>query len=158
MYRNVVIKLAPFLYSEAEAAVSSVIRHCRSYFAAGSTEEMLEEFLPHLCPFDDAMTSYLKYFDMFIPVATRQNDLCSWVHTDTFLDFLSISWILSIFSFCSSIPLCTDMIKDGPYYECHVHSLISRLAYRNIGLIDWEDYIPLFMTKVRCRSSNIVKI
>ena len=60
-------------HSNTEVTLYSVVRHCRTYFEAGSTEQILKEFLPHLCPFDDEMNVYIRYLDMFLPVAIRQN-------------------------------------------------------------------------------------
>ena len=40
-----------------------------SYFPVESTEEMLEEWRPLLCPFDVTIVEGLKYIAMFIPVS-----------------------------------------------------------------------------------------
>ncbi|KAF2365248.1 Proteasome activator Blm10 mid region [Trinorchestia longiramus] len=113
---------------QGESVINSLIRHCRPYFAPGTTEELLEEFLPKMCPFDEQMNRSIKYLDMFLPVIARHGGKLPKFHLwkDLFL----------------------DQVRNSPYWEGTALGLLARLAWKNIGAIDWEDELPLFFTKV----------
>ncbi|XP_018011103.1 proteasome activator complex subunit 4A isoform X2 [Hyalella azteca] len=113
---------------QTEGTINSVIRHCRAYFAPGTTEELLEEFVPRLCPFDEQMNRSMKYLDMFLPVVTRHHGKLP--NFGLWKDFL------------------LDQIENSPYWEAYVFGIVSRLAWRNIGIIDWQKDLPLFFTKL----------
>ncbi|KAH9384576.1 hypothetical protein HPB48_026585 [Haemaphysalis longicornis] len=47
--------------------LETMVACCRVYFSAASTIEMLEEWLPLLCPFDRSMQKAMAYFQLFLP-------------------------------------------------------------------------------------------
>ena len=50
-----------------ENSLRSLIRCSRAYFPEGSTQEMLDEWRPLMCPFDVTMGIAVSYFEMFLP-------------------------------------------------------------------------------------------
>uniref|UniRef100_A0A6A7FWP5 Proteasome activator complex subunit 4A-like isoform X1 n=2 Tax=Hirondellea gigas TaxID=1518452 RepID=A0A6A7FWP5_9CRUS len=111
-----------------ENNINSLIRHCRPYFGPGTTEELLQQFLPMMCPFDEQMNRSMRYLDMFLPLVRRQGGRPPNHHL----------WR----------PLMLDMLRNSPFWEVIAVGLLSRLAWKNMGHIDWEDELPLFFTKV----------
>ena len=53
--------------SSLEANLRSAIRCCRPYFPPGTTQEMLDEWRPLMCPYDVTMGKAFVYFNIFLP-------------------------------------------------------------------------------------------
>jgi len=60
-----------------EATLKTLIRDSRVYFPVESTQEMLDEWRPLMCPFDTSMRKALAYFELFLPtlVEPRHHDV-----------------------------------------------------------------------------------
>lgn len=41
---------------------------CPTYFSITATQEILDEFRPHMCPFDKSLPGVMQIFDFFLPV------------------------------------------------------------------------------------------
>ena len=50
-------------------------------------------------------------------------------------------------SSCPCLHIAADMMRNSPYWESSAVGIIARLAWKNIGAIDWEDELPLMFTK-----------
>ena len=50
-----------------EQTLKTLIRCSRAYFPEGSTQKMLDEWRPLMCPFDVTMGVAMSYFEMFLP-------------------------------------------------------------------------------------------
>ena len=51
--------------------LEELIGYCRYYFPLEATQEMLEEWRPMLCPFDESMTKAMQYFSTFLPTMLK---------------------------------------------------------------------------------------
>lgn len=122
------------LPSSLEGHLKSLIFSCRPYFSVESTQEILDEFRPYMCPFDSEMAKAINYFELFLctslPPAEHHRGFKLW------FDELMGLWknLHNIYS-----------------WENSLLWLFSRLAKENIGYINWEPYIPMIFTKLlRC--------
>ncbi|GLH02190.1 Proteasome activator complex subunit 4 [Gryllus bimaculatus] len=109
-----------------------------SYFPASATEEMLNEWRPLLCPFDNTkIVSTIETLEWFLPIALppsrSDKGYKLW-----FNDFMNL-W---------------DVCNNTPSWEADMMWLMARLARCNIGYIDWEPYVPLIFTRL-LRSLNL---
>uniref|UniRef100_A0A0P4W4D0 Proteasome activator complex subunit 4 C-terminal domain-containing protein n=1 Tax=Scylla olivacea TaxID=85551 RepID=A0A0P4W4D0_SCYOL len=119
--------------SNAEGAVENMIRVCRFYFPPNSTKEILEEVRPLLCPFDMIMQRAMVYLELFLPTALmpHQEDIGWRLWKDE---------MLGIWNACHNSNLW--------FWENTMFWLFARLAWHNIGYIDWEEHLPMVFTKV----------
>ncbi|GAV04190.1 hypothetical protein RvY_14503 [Ramazzottius varieornatus] len=108
--------------------LTMVIQSCRPYFSRESTEEMLEEWRPLLCPYDTSMKKAMTYFSNFLPTMMRQGET-QWKLW--FEEFMGI-WL---------------SFANVPSWEGDMVALLSRLAMDNIGHIDWTPYVSVIFTK-----------
>ncbi|KAG9329545.1 hypothetical protein JZ751_004278 [Albula glossodonta] len=53
--------------NSVEGVLKMLVKSCRPYFPVSSTQEMLEEWRPLLCPFDLTMQKGISYFELFLP-------------------------------------------------------------------------------------------
>ena len=118
-------------------SLKSLIRCCRTYFSDTATQEMLDEWRPMMCPFDVTMGKAMSYFEMFLPTFD-----CFGKQEKTYQ--LWFDEFMSFWRTCS----------NGPPWEPNIFSLYARLADHNIGMIDWEPYIPAFFTRIQ-KSFNL---
>ncbi|XP_050688195.1 proteasome activator complex subunit 4-like isoform X2 [Eriocheir sinensis] len=121
------------LPSNAEGAVENMIRVCRFYFPPNATKEILEEVRPLLCPFDMIMQRAMVYLELFLPTALNpdQEDIGWRLWKDE---------MLGIWNACHN--------GNSLFWENTMFWLFSRLAWHNIGYIDWEEHLPMVFTKV----------
>ncbi|CAF0736207.1 unnamed protein product [Didymodactylos carnosus] len=116
---------------DIENSLYYCVRGCRPYFSATSTQEMLDEFRPYLCPFDSAFSDAMRVFELFLPVhlppQLHDNGFKLWLH-----EFLGI-W---------------ESVYSNPVWEANLVNLFSLLAWCNIGSIDWEPWLPKIFTRV----------
>ncbi|CAL1268748.1 unnamed protein product [Larinioides sclopetarius] len=120
-----------------ENNLKTLITNCSPYFSVESTQEILEEFRPYMCPFDSEMAKAMNYFDLFLctklPPSEHHRGFKLW-----FNEFIEMwqNW------------------HNIPTWENNLLSLFSRLAKDNIGYIEWEPYLPMIFTRL-LRSFNL---
>ncbi|XP_077536244.1 proteasome activator complex subunit 4-like [Haemaphysalis longicornis] len=118
------------LPANMEASLKVMIRSCRAYFSASSTQEMLDEWEPLLCPFDASMKKGMVYLQLFLPTLLppehHERGFKLW-----FEKFITL-WQNS---------------TNSPTWEVNLVWLFSRLALNNVGYIDWEPYLPTMFTR-----------
>ncbi|XP_068219564.1 proteasome activator complex subunit 4-like isoform X1 [Palaemon carinicauda] len=119
--------------SNAEGVIESMIRACRSYFPHEATAEILETVRPLMCPFDMSMQRAMVYLELFLP--TSLSPELSHLSWELWKDELLGIWIA-----CHNSHLW--------FWENNVFWLFSRLAWHNIGYVDWEEHLPIVFTKV----------
>ncbi|ESP01603.1 hypothetical protein LOTGIDRAFT_238219, partial [Lottia gigantea] len=125
------------LPSNIEGILKNLIRNCRDYFPLEATQEMLDEWRPLLCPFDVTILKALNYLHVFLPTNLPPEH-----HDKGFKLWFDEFWQMY------------DSYKSKPSWEANLVSIFSRLAYDNIGYIDWKPYIPKIFTRV-LRSFNL---
>jgi len=107
-----------------------LIGMCRIYFPIQSTQQMLDEWRPLLCPYDSMMWNAVEYFELFLPTLSlreyHEKGFNLW-----FEEFITI-W---------------ESNANKPSWERGIVSLLSRLASDTIGFIDWNPYVPLIFTR-----------
>ncbi|XP_033120997.1 proteasome activator complex subunit 4-like [Anneissia japonica] len=114
-----------------EGCLKNVVQSARVYFSDESTQEMLDEWRPLMCPFDYTMEVAITYFVLFLPTTLppdkHQLGFKLWLD-----EFLQI-W---------------DSYHNSPQWEgvSIMTDRFSRVADDNIGYIDWGPYIPKFLT------------
>lgn len=125
------------LPSNLETSIKGLIRCCRTYFTVESTQEMLDEWTPLMCPFDVTMHKAMSYFELFLPTSLppEQHEKGFRLWFDKFLELWQNSHSL-------------------PLWENNLVWLFARLAQNNIGYIDWDPYIPVIFTRL-LRSFNL---
>ncbi|GFT37520.1 proteasome activator complex subunit 4 [Nephila pilipes] len=120
-----------------ENNLKTLIKTCSPYFSLESTQEILDQFRPLMCPFDSEMGKAMNYFELFLcttlPPSEHHRGFKLW-----FEEFISLwkNW------------------HNIPTWENNLLSLITRLAKDNIGYIDWEPYLPMIFTRL-LRSFNL---
>lgn len=101
------------------------VAYARMYFSNESTNEMLEEWRPLLCPFDVSINSAFERFNLFLPTMLyefdREQGFGLWLS-----EFLDI-WFL---------------YNGRVSWESNLIALLARLASDTIGQINWNPYIP----------------
>lgn len=125
------------LPANIDHTLKSLVRACRVYFSDESTQEMLEEWRPLLCPFDVTVMRGLSYYELFLPTSLPPEK-----HHMGFK-----LWFQEVLDLWYSFLNC-------PSWEASIVSLFSRLANETIGHIDWKLHIPTIFTRV-LRSFNL---
>lgn len=120
-----------------ETNIKQLVRYCRTYFTVESTQEMLDEWEPLMCPFDVTMHKAMAYFELFLPtlLPPEQHDRGFKLWFDKFIGLWENS-------------------HNSPVWENNLVWLFARLAQNNIGYIDWDPYIPTMFTRL-LRSFNL---
>ncbi|KAG7163660.1 Proteasome activator complex subunit 4-like [Homarus americanus] len=119
--------------SNAEGVVESMIRVCRPYFPLSSTSEILEEVRPMMCPFDMTMQRAMVYLELFLPTSLPPEKADnSWK--------LWKDELLGIWNACHN--------SHFWFWENSMFWLFSRMAWHNIGYVEWEEHLPMVFTKV----------
>ncbi|KAF5308174.1 hypothetical protein FQR65_LT06354 [Abscondita terminalis] len=116
-----------------EVVIESLIRICRLYFPVEATQEILDEFRPHLYPYDNThITSAIHYFELFLPIVTppEKKHLGYELWLEEFLELWKV---------CHNANL----------WENHLTWLLARLASYNNGRINWEPYIPIMFVRFK---------
>lgn len=125
------------LPTNIDNTVKSLVRKCRTYFSDESTQEMLEEWRPLLCPFDVTVIRGLSYLELFLPT-----NLPPEKHHMGFK-----LWLQELLDLWYSFRNC-------PTWEASLVHLFARLANDTIGYIDWKPHMPMIFTRV-LRSFNL---
>ncbi|XP_029642324.1 proteasome activator complex subunit 4 [Octopus sinensis] len=118
-----------FFSDSIVSTVKDTIHNCRTYFPLEATEEMMQLWRPLFCPFDNIVYKPLNCMQHFLPTMISPEN-----HHRGFK-----IWFDEIMS------LWTTLNSSGCEYS--LVSLISRLAYDNIGYIDWSPHIPRVFTR-----------
>ncbi|XP_043485466.1 proteasome activator complex subunit 4A-like [Polistes fuscatus] len=115
-------------------SLASLIRLCKTYFPLNATQEILDEFRPMICPFNDNFMNIFKTIECFLPLQLPPQHH-SLGHQLWFHEFMNL-W---------------NVCHNGASWEPEMMILMATLASENIGYIDWEPYIPLMFARfVRC--------
>ncbi|KAL3232022.1 hypothetical protein MRX96_023105 [Rhipicephalus microplus] len=125
-----------------ETNIKQLIRYCRTYFTVESTQEMLDEWEPLMCPFDVTMHKAMAYFELFLPTLLPPEQ-----HDQGVQVCASSLW------FDKFIGLWENS-HNSPVWENNLVWLFARLAQNNIGYINWDPYIPTMFTRL-LRSFNL---
>ncbi|KAL3873182.1 hypothetical protein ACJMK2_036330 [Sinanodonta woodiana] len=133
-YEHYGLQLFP---SNIETTLKSLVRNCRTYFPVESTQEMLDEWRPLICPYDTTIVKALGYMDHFLPTNLPPE------HHDKGFKL----W------FQEMIDLW-DSFQNSPSWETSFVNLFSRLANDNIGYIDWSPYLSKIFNRF-LRSFNL---
>jgi proteasome activator subunit 4 len=127
-----------FIPENYENSIKNLIRSSRPYFSNESTQEMLDEWRPLLCPYDTIIIKVTAYLELFLPTLLppeqHQNGFKLW-----FEELMNL-WQSS---------------QNTPSWEQNLISLFARLANDTIGYIDWNPYIPSIFTHL-IRSFNLM--
>ncbi|CAF0754546.1 unnamed protein product [Rotaria sp. Silwood1] len=119
------------LPNDIEKSLLYCVRSCRPYFSAASTQEILDEFRPWLCPFDSAFSDAMCYLDLFLPVHLPPD-----LHDQGFKlwlpEFLGI-W---------------ESVCSNPEWEQNMINIFSFVAWCNIGYVEWEPWLPKIFTRI----------
>jgi proteasome activator subunit 4 len=107
------------------------IKCARVYFDVNATQEMLNEWRPMMCLFDTALNDAFMLFKLFLPTILYEHEL----------RFGFELWAFEFLDFWSTF-------NTRQYWEAHFIRLYSRLAQDNIGLIDWNPYIPFIFSNL----------
>ncbi|XP_031565856.1 proteasome activator complex subunit 4-like [Actinia tenebrosa] len=118
--------------SKCKELMKSVVRLARVYFSVESTQEMLDEWKPLLCPYDVAFGKAIFYFSLFLPTTLPPSQYDQGFRL-WFEEFMGI-WI--------------TFQDPGRAWEEDFLKLLARLSKENIGHIDWNPYIPMVFTRL----------
>ncbi|KAF7991064.1 hypothetical protein HCN44_002626 [Aphidius gifuensis] len=115
--------------------IESLICDAKIYFPLTATREILDELRPQICPLDTRSSpAIFDLLDLFLPVQLFPND--SHMGYGLWFDEFMKLW---------------EICNNAPVWEHSMMTLMSRLAWFNIGYIDWEPYIPIMTTRfMRC--------
>ncbi|XP_074105098.1 proteasome activator complex subunit 4 [Cotesia typhae] len=118
--------------------VRSLIQDVKTYFPVTATQEILDELRPKLCLVDSSqMEQTIMLLECFLPVQMPVQD--HHLGYKLWLEEFMKLW---------------EIYHNGSLWEHSLMALISKLAWNNIGYIDWEPHIPLMYTRFM-RSLNL---
>ena len=115
---------------KVEEDLRELIGYCRYYFPLSATQQMLDEFRPMFCPFDESMARAMNALAMFLPTMLKATD--KKYGYQLWLEELLRIWL---------------GFHGVPSWESFMLQLFSRVAAENIGYIQWDDYISAIFTK-----------
>jgi proteasome activator subunit 4 len=101
-----------------------LVSKMRRFYDAGTTDEVLDEFRPLLCPHDHMCNQAQGFLCLFLP---SNNGRVEWLR-----EMLDI-WIWN---------------DNNPYWDFNFFFLFRRLAQDSIGLIDWTPHLELIFTRI----------
>lgn len=112
--------------------ISKFIRVAREFWPLEATQELLDEFRPYLCPWDEAMLKGMKMLQMFLPtVMTREEHA----------EFGAGLWFEEVWHHFLSIQ-SNSLVEP---YQVHLFTRVSRDCP---GLIDWSGKLNLMFSKL----------
>ncbi|CAF1171345.1 unnamed protein product [Rotaria sordida] len=107
------------------------LRYCSPYFSEMATQEILDEIRPQLCPIDSwSMYNAMKILEGFLPI-----NLPPSLHNQGFK-----LWLSEFFGIWESV-------YNDTAWEMRLLELFARLAWYNIGYIDWEPWLAQIFTR-----------
>lgn len=127
--RNLYSSKVNFMPEGFDTTLKSLIRASRVYFPTESTQDMLDQFRPYLCPFDISMSKGLLYMELFLPTVGRPEDQNKGFKL----------WLEELMGIWDSNP-------NSPSWEQNLIWLFARLSHDCIGQIDWSPWIPKIFT------------
>ncbi|XP_044171551.1 proteasome activator complex subunit 4-like [Acropora millepora] len=114
-----------------EETVKHVVRVSRVYFSEESTQEMLDEWRPLMCPYDVTFGKAMFFFSLFLPTTLPPEK-----HDKSIK--LWFDELLGIWQSCT----------NSARWEENCLKLFSRLARDNIGFVDWTPYLPTLFSRI----------
>lgn len=125
-------RLGMKIYSERTISnVKGLIDSIRCYFTLESTQELLDEGRPLLCPFDTSMLEIMERFNDFLPTKVRPEEF-QYTHQLWFNELINI-WLEA---------------RNNSALDEVGFSLFSRLAEDTVGHIDWSPYLQQIFTHI----------
>ncbi|KAJ6635616.1 Proteasome activator complex subunit 4, partial [Pseudolycoriella hygida] len=118
------------VFETLDTNLQCIIQQCSPYFSKTATQEILAEMFPKLSPLDTGKScDALGMLSMFLNTG---NNYELW-----FFD-------------------CMDLWNayHNPQWNYDIMNLVAMVANENVGLIDWEPYIPTMFTRI-LRSLNL---
>ncbi|XP_071784078.1 proteasome activator complex subunit 4-like [Asterias amurensis] len=113
-----------------EGSLKSVVKLSRPYFSVESTQEMLDEWRPLLCPFDEMMSKGISCLELFLPTLLPPEH-----HQFGFK-----LWLDEMIGIWDSQHNCFS-------WEETLVELFARVANDNIGYIDWGPFMAKIFTR-----------
>ncbi|XP_056636067.1 proteasome activator complex subunit 4-like [Diorhabda sublineata] len=112
--------------SNFEMTIFHLIRLCKVYFPASATQDILDEFRPRLCVFNQSeMTTTIRYLELFLPNSMK-------------LEEADISYKL----WFEELMNIWDTCQDDSSWENSMMWIMTGLARFQVGRVDWQPYIP----------------
>ncbi|XP_031327424.1 proteasome activator complex subunit 4B-like [Photinus pyralis] len=126
--------LGMYKYSSSlEMVVEDLICVCRLYFPVEATQEILDEFRPHLYPYDNTQTgNTINYLGLLLPIVTPPEK--KHLGYELWLGELMELW---------------RVCPNAKVWENHLTCLLARLANYNHGRINWDPYIPIMFDRFK---------
>ncbi|XP_058802846.1 proteasome activator complex subunit 4A-like [Phymastichus coffea] len=112
------------------STLEGLIKDISPYFPPSATQEILDELMPKLCPLDAQSINQIFRAFSFLPVQLHPK-------------YHSIGHELWLNEFMK----LWKVYHNQSLWEYDLMKLIVRLAWNNIGYIDWNPYIPMMFTK-----------
>ncbi|CAM2708912.1 unnamed protein product [Rotaria socialis] len=107
------------------------VRNCSPYFSEKATQEILDEIRPQICHIDSSsMHDAVKILESFLPV-----NLPPSLHSQGFQ-----LWLSELFDIWQSV-------YNNTPWEIRLIQLFARVAWHNIGYIDWEPWLAKIFTR-----------
>ncbi|KAG9509020.1 Proteasome activator complex subunit 4, partial [Fragariocoptes setiger] len=121
-----------YIPDNLENSIKNLICVARAYFSVDSTQEMLDEWRPLLCPYDSTIRKATNYMCLFLPTVLPLE------HHDKGFK-LWFDEVMQMWLNCRMVSV----------YEQRFSMLLARLSYDCLGYIDWEPYIPRIFTHIK---------
>ncbi|CAF3616295.1 unnamed protein product [Rotaria sordida] len=100
-------------------------------FEAQTTQEILDELRPRICPFDSSFVNTIKMFTLLLPVNLPPD-----LHNQGFK-----LWLAEFFGIWANI-------QKTSAWKSYLCVLFSSVAWNNIGHIHWEPWMPQIFTHI----------
>ncbi|CAF1134879.1 unnamed protein product [Rotaria sordida] len=119
------------LPKDINMSLFACVRLCTSYFSAQTTQEILDELRPRICPFDSSFVNTIKMFTLLLPVNLPPD-----LHNQGFK-----LWLAEFFGIWANI-------QKTSAWKSYLCVLFSSVAWNNIGHIHWEPWMPQIFTHI----------
>jgi len=119
------------LPSNIEPVLKTCVQACRVYFPVDSTQEMLDEWRPLLCPFDTSMTEAVYFMECFLPTKLYPHEYDKGFR-------LWLDELLGLWQSCQGV--------TG--WDNQLMRLFSRLSDDCLGSVVWAPHVPKLFTSI----------
>ncbi|RWS09927.1 proteasome activator complex subunit 4-like isoform X1 [Dinothrombium tinctorium] len=121
-------------------SIYDLIMDLNIYFSPDSTAEMLDELIPHLCPFvASEMDITTRYLEVFLPLLMKPEFFAKGCQL----------WFDKLFYLWQTFQSPTNS------WEQSLVSLFSRFSFNTIGYFDWNPHITVVFSRLhRCVSTE----